>query len=125
MEDKDSIKAPQATTQGRQTFCDDAYVDVMPVQTTNVKIMEPATTLQTFCTSPDPEWFYCTYDKKEMVSEVEFKTDKCAFCCWLLFIILLFPFSILCCCLCPFIGYHTIVHRCPECKRQVGKARVM
>jgi len=101
-------------------FNDDVLVDIIPAQKTQVIIANQPQPLNTVCTSGVPQLFYCTTDKKTLVSQVKYKTDKGMLCCWICLFILLFPFSLFFI-FCWPLGYREAIHTCPECHREVGR----
>jgi len=103
-------------------FNDDVLIDVVPQQKTKVVIMKPQESTPTVCTSPMPQLFYCTVDKKTLVSEVRYKTNYGMLCCWICLFVWLFPFSIIFLCCFPCMGYKEVIHTCPDCRRNVGRA---
>ena len=101
---------------------DDVFVDVVPVPKTKVIVANQP--VPAVCTSSVPQLFYCTTDKKELISQVKYKSDKGMLCCWICLFILCFPFSLLFL-LCWPLGYREAIHTCPECHKEVGRVPML
>jgi len=103
-------------------FNDDLLVDIAQPTSGPIIITNPTqstTSVPIIATSMHSQLLYCPVCKKTVLSSVRTETSYGAFCCWLLFMILLFPFSLLCLCFMPF-PYELAVHTCPTCGTNLG-----
>jgi len=105
-------------------YANDVVVDIVPTQKAKLVIGDQTPPLNTFCTSRAPQLFYCTVCKKELVSRVKYKYDKGFLCCWIFLFIICFPWSLLFLCCWP-LGYKEAIHKCPECRREVGRVPML
>jgi len=78
--------------------------------------------IPTVCTLGAPQEFHCKNCNKTQISKVKYTNHGGLTCCCCIFLILCFPWSLICFCCCP-IGYREAKHKCPECGKKVGRAQ--
>jgi len=117
------VNAPYIVVPASGRQADNVIVDVVPVSKPNQVILVNANPdpIMTICTESRPQLFYCGICRKTQLSVVTPHTSKANLCCWITLCILLFPFSL---CFIWFVPFMTeeVIHTCPGCAREVGRA---